>query len=73
MCINKLIFILLLFVALCSCKEKKTEEKAESYPIVCSTIPVELADSSFRQVDNLLTMDSYTILSNDSRACSKLV
>lgn len=65
MSINQSILFLLLFVALCSCKEKKAVEKADSSPIVSSTIHVELADTSFRQVDNLLMMDSYTILSND--------
>lgn len=62
--LNKTAFIILLLFSLYSCKEKKAEEKRESSPIASTTIPVELADSSFRHVDNLLTMDSYTVLSN---------
>lgn len=61
---NRIFFVVLLFCML-SCKGKHTEKDVVEVMNELRTIKIELADTAFRNVNQLLEMSSFVILAND--------
>ena len=61
---NRIFFVVFLFCML-SCKGKHTEKDVVEVMNELRTIKIELADTAFRNVNQLLEMSSFVVLAND--------